>query len=80
MDNVDVFAVPVDPVKLKIPDYDDVIKRRMDLGTIKKNLGAGPAGRCAGFPACCGLGLFFPYVFLALHCCIGCCCAMVVLL
>jgi hypothetical protein len=39
LENIDIFAVPVDPVKLKIPDYDDVIKRRMDLGTIKKNLG-----------------------------------------
>ena len=39
LQNIDPFTVPVDPVKLKIPDYDEVIKRRMDLGTIKKNLG-----------------------------------------
>ena len=29
---------PVDPVKLGIPDYFDVVKRPMDLGTIRKRL------------------------------------------
>ena len=29
------FAVPVDPVELEIPDYFDVIKRPMDMGTVK---------------------------------------------
>ena len=36
---VDIFSTPVDPVRLRILDYDQIIKRRMDLGTIKKNLG-----------------------------------------
>lgn len=34
------FLVPVDPVKLNIPDYFDIIKQPMDLGTIKKQLAA----------------------------------------
>ena len=29
---------PVDPVKLNIPDYFDIIKQPMDLGTIKRML------------------------------------------
>lgn len=32
------FAVPVDPVALNIPDYPDIIKNPMDLGTIRKKL------------------------------------------
>ncbi|KAJ1475073.1 Bromodomain-containing protein [Baffinella frigidus] len=36
-----VFMEPVDPIKLQIPDYLDVIKRPMDLGTVKTNLSAG---------------------------------------
>lgn len=32
------FHVPVDAVKLKIPDYHEIIKNPMDLGTIKKKL------------------------------------------
>lgn len=32
------FYVPVDAVKLNIPDYHTIIKRPMDLGTIKKRL------------------------------------------
>uniref|UniRef100_J3MQ13 Bromo domain-containing protein n=2 Tax=Oryza brachyantha TaxID=4533 RepID=J3MQ13_ORYBR len=35
------FVVPVDPVKLNIPDYFDIIKKPMDLGTIEKKLNAG---------------------------------------
>ena len=31
------FAIPVDPVALNIPDYFDVIKQPMDLGTIRKS-------------------------------------------
>ncbi len=30
-----VFSSPVDPIQLNIPDYFDVIKNPMDLGTIK---------------------------------------------
>ena len=33
-----VFNSPVDPVELGLPDYFEVIKRPMDLGTIKKRL------------------------------------------
>lgn len=33
-----VFNSPVDPVKLNLPDYFDVIKHPMDLGTVKKKL------------------------------------------
>jgi E1A/CREB-binding protein len=36
-----VFNVPVDPVELGLPDYFDVIKRPMDLGTIQKRLEGG---------------------------------------
>lgn len=32
------FLTPVDPVKLNIPDYFDIIKQPMDLGTIKRML------------------------------------------
>ncbi|OQV22731.1 putative Bromodomain testis-specific protein [Hypsibius exemplaris] len=35
------FYVPVDPVKLGIPDYPDVIKRPMDLDTVKRRLHSG---------------------------------------
>lgn len=30
-----VFGEPVNPIKLNIPDYFDVIKKPMDLGTVK---------------------------------------------
>jgi hypothetical protein len=33
-----VFNSPVDPVELALPDYFQIIKRPMDLGTIKKRL------------------------------------------
>eukprot|EP00285_Hemiselmis_virescens_P018245 CAMPEP_0173391220 /NCGR_PEP_ID=MMETSP1356-20130122/17859_1 /TAXON_ID=77927 ORGANISM="Hemiselmis virescens, Strain PCC157" /NCGR_SAMPLE_ID=MMETSP1356 /ASSEMBLY_ACC=CAM_ASM_000847 /LENGTH=122 /DNA_ID=CAMNT_0014348797 /DNA_START=44 /DNA_END=409 /DNA_ORIENTATION=- len=33
-----IFGEPVDPIKLQIPDYFDVIKRPMDLGTVKANM------------------------------------------
>ncbi|KAK4392900.1 Transcription factor GTE8 [Sesamum angolense] len=36
-----VFNTPVDVVKLNIPDYFDVIKNPMDLGTIKSKLASG---------------------------------------
>lgn len=35
------FLEPVDPISLNIPDYFDVIKHPMDLGTIKKRLDTG---------------------------------------
>ncbi|GLJ15976.1 hypothetical protein SUGI_0264390 [Cryptomeria japonica] len=35
-----VFNTPVDIVKLEIPDYPKVIKKPMDLGTVKKRLDA----------------------------------------
>ncbi|XP_076942610.1 transcription factor GTE9-like [Bidens hawaiensis] len=36
-----VFNKPVDVVALKIPDYFNVIKKPMDLGTVKAKLGSG---------------------------------------
>uniref|UniRef100_A0ACD5ZZT7 Uncharacterized protein n=1 Tax=Avena sativa TaxID=4498 RepID=A0ACD5ZZT7_AVESA len=35
------FVIPVDPVKLCIPDYFDIVKHPMDLGTVQKKLNAG---------------------------------------
>jgi hypothetical protein len=35
--NANIFHAPVDPIKLGIPDYFDVIKHPMDFGTIKVN-------------------------------------------
>jgi hypothetical protein len=32
-----VFSIPVDPVKLELDDYFDVIKEPMDLSTIRQN-------------------------------------------
>jgi E1A/CREB-binding protein len=36
-----VFNSPVDPVELGLPDYFEVVKRPMDLGTIRKKLDNG---------------------------------------
>ncbi len=36
-----VFNCPVDPVELGLPDYFEIIKKPMDLGTIHKKLDAG---------------------------------------
>lgn len=36
-----VFNCPVDPVELGLPDYFDIIKKPMDLGTIHKKLDSG---------------------------------------
>lgn len=33
-----IFHEPVDPVKLNIPDYFEIVKNPMDLGTVKKKL------------------------------------------
>lgn len=39
------FMIPVDPIALGIPDYFDVIKQPMDLGTIRKKIDTGMYGR-----------------------------------
>jgi hypothetical protein len=36
-----IFGWPVDPVQLGIPDYNDVVKAPMDLGTVKRRLETG---------------------------------------
>ena len=33
-----IFHEPVDPIKLNIPNYLNIVKNPMDLGTIKKKL------------------------------------------
>lgn len=46
-----VFASPVDPVALRIPDYLTIVKKPIDLGTIKKRLDTGyyrDINECAG--------------------------------
>jgi len=40
-----VFNVPVDPVELGLPDYHDIVKKPMDLGTIQKKLDRGDNGQ-----------------------------------
>jgi len=40
-----VFNVPVDPVELGLPDYLDIIKKPMDLGTIQKKIDRGDNGQ-----------------------------------
>mmetsp|Transcript_10188 Transcript_10188/g.33388 ORF Transcript_10188/g.33388 Transcript_10188/m.33388 type:complete len:1160 (-) Transcript_10188:777-4256(-) len=37
-ENAWIFMQPVDPVELNLPDYFDIVKSPMDLGTIKKRL------------------------------------------
>ncbi|KAL2459586.1 Transcription factor GTE10 [Forsythia ovata] len=46
-----VFNEPVDAVKLNIPDYFNVIKHPMDLGTIKRKLLSGEYSSPMGFAA-----------------------------
>lgn len=41
------FRNPVDPIRLKIPDYFNVIKRPMDIGTVLKKLRSKPMGYTA---------------------------------
>jgi len=43
------FKEPVDPVALKIPDYLDIIKHPIDLGTISKKLHQGAYTSVNGF-------------------------------
>lgn len=45
------FMVPVDPVALNIPDYFEVIKQPMDLGTIRKKFDTGMYGNADAFVA-----------------------------
>lgn len=45
-----IFASPVDPVAFNIPDYPTIVKRPMDLGTVRKRLDSGyyrDTGECA---------------------------------
>ena len=37
-EDIEPFMEPVDPVELDIPDYFDIIKNPMDIGTIERNL------------------------------------------
>ncbi|VAI46706.1 unnamed protein product [Triticum turgidum subsp. durum] len=46
-----IFNIPVDAEKLNIPDYNDIIKHPMDLGTIKKKLDSGSYTRPSDFAA-----------------------------
>ena len=32
------FLQPVDPIKMNLPDYNDVVKEPMDLGTIQRRI------------------------------------------
>ena len=43
------FQDPVDPVKLQIPTYFDVIKKPMDFGTISRKLASGAYGTLQAF-------------------------------
>lgn len=45
------FLEPVDPIKLGIPDYPEIIKSPMDLSTVKKKLDAGAYGGAEEFAA-----------------------------
>lgn len=36
-----IFGAPVDPVLYNLPDYFDIIKRPMDLGTVRRNIDTG---------------------------------------
>ncbi|KQK00211.1 transcription factor GTE10 isoform X2 [Brachypodium distachyon] len=46
-----IFNVPVDVEKLNIPDYNDIVKHPMDLGTIKKKLDSGSYTSPSSFAA-----------------------------
>lgn len=38
----EAFRIPVDPIKLKIPDYPTIIRNPMDIGTVLKKLRSNP--------------------------------------
>ena len=48
-----VFNTPVDPVELGLPDYFEVIKHPMDLGTVRKKLENGVYTKITEFEAQC---------------------------
>jgi len=43
------FHAPVDPIALQIPDYLNIIKKPMDLGTIKRKLAGCEYEKCKDF-------------------------------
>ena len=36
-----IFGMPVDPISMNLPDYPDVVKNPMDLGTVKSRVNSG---------------------------------------
>ena len=50
-----VFNCPVDPIELGLPDYFDIIKKPMDLGTIQKRIENGQYHQLEDFIADCNL-------------------------
>ena len=45
-----IFAMPVDPMKMGLPDYFDIIKNPMDFGTVKQRLDSKAAGTAYDHP------------------------------
>jgi hypothetical protein len=50
-----IFAQPVDAAAMNLPDYHDVVKQPMDLGTIREKLAAGKYRDPPAFKADCAL-------------------------
>ena len=50
-----IFAQPVDAAAMNLPDYHDVVKHPMDLGTIREKLAAGKYRDPPAFKADCAL-------------------------
>lgn len=44
-----IFLEPVDPIKLNIPDYFDIVKEPMDLSTIRTKLNSNQYMRATEF-------------------------------